>query len=80
MEHTIYLSSKLILQMKQIEFQRIRDLLESEQEPFSKFLEYQTCPLVDGIDMKDQDFYYKHDYERWKEQVLKMRYRRGFVK
>lgn len=59
--------------MKHIEFPRIRDLPEIEQEPFSKFLEYQTCPLVECIDMKDQDFYYKHDYERWKYQVLRLK-------
>jgi len=45
---------------------RIRDLPESERKPFLKWLCGQTCPLVEGIPMKDQDFYYPWDYDRWK--------------
>lgn len=48
------------------EFPRLRDLPEKERMPFAKELYGQTCPLVDGLPMGDQDFYYPWDYSRWK--------------
>jgi hypothetical protein len=45
---------------------RIRDLPEAEREPFRVALIGQTCPLVDGVPMSEQDFYYPWDYDRWK--------------
>ena len=49
------------------EFPRIRDLPECEQVPFCKWLEYQTVPCVDDLPMDEQDFYYGHDYNKWKQ-------------
>ena len=48
------------------EYPRIRDLPEDEQEPFKTWLEYQTVPCVDDLPMEEQDFYYQHDYNKWK--------------
>lgn len=50
-------------------YPRISDLPKEEQEPFAKFLEGQTCPYVDLFPEDMQDFYYKHDYERWKDSL-----------
>ena len=47
-------------------YPRIRDLPKEEREPFEKSLYGQTCPCIPGIDMKDQDSFYMHDYEQWK--------------
>lgn len=42
---------------------KIRDLPEIEREPFTKWLEGQTRPLIeDSI----QDAYFPWDYEDWK--------------
>lgn len=45
---------------------RLRDLPEGEQEPFSQWLMGQTRPSPEGIAEEDQDFFYVHDYRRWK--------------
>lgn len=46
---------------------RLRDLPETEREVFRKWLLGKTRPPeVAGIPDADQDFYYSHDYDRWK--------------
>lgn len=45
---------------------RLRDLPGTERAPFETWLNGQACPVVDGIPMEDQDFYYPWDYARWK--------------
>lgn len=45
---------------------RIRDLPEHEREAFLKRLEGQTRPLVEGLSMEDQDYFYMCDYFEWK--------------
>lgn len=47
---------------------RLRDLPETEREVFGKWLyeNGQTRPEVAGVPDADQDFYYSHDYDRWK--------------
>lgn len=45
---------------------RIRDLPESEREPFTEWLNGQTRPLIDGLPDDEQDGYYRWDYERWR--------------
>ena len=52
--------------MSDPQWPRIKDLPESEHEPFKKFLEGQTCPEIPGVPMAEQDGYYTHDYLRWK--------------
>ena len=47
-------------------FSRIRDLPTEEQAPFKKWLSGQTCPWIDGLPPEEQDGYYEHDYQRWK--------------
>jgi hypothetical protein len=37
-----------------------------EREAFAKALDGQTRPLVDGVEWKDQDYFYWEDYDRWK--------------
>jgi len=48
------------------EWPRMRDLPEVERESFREWLYGQTCPLVEGVQMEEQDFYYPWDYNRWK--------------
>lgn len=50
------------------EFSRIRDLPESERDPFRQWLFHSTRPVIDGepLDAEHQDGYYLCDYERWK--------------
>lgn len=45
---------------------RIRDLPASEQAAFTRRLDGQTRPLVTGLPMKDQDYFYVGDYYEWK--------------
>jgi hypothetical protein len=45
---------------------RLRELPEDEQEPFYSWLMGQTRPCIEGIAQEDQDFFYVHDYRRWK--------------
>lgn len=45
---------------------RIRDLPESEREPFRTWLDGQTRPWIEGEPASEQDAYYRHDYENWK--------------
>ncbi len=50
---------------------RIRELPEPEREPFRLWLSNQTRPLVEDdpkvlFSWEDQDFFYTHDYLRWK--------------
>jgi hypothetical protein len=49
-----------------VSWPRIRDLPESERQPFSEFLWGQTLPLIDGVPMAEQDGYYPWDYDNWK--------------
>lgn len=46
---------------------RIRDLPKEEQAPFKKWLEYQTVPEIQGALASEQDAYYQHDYDQWKQ-------------
>ena len=46
-----------------MEFPRIKDLPEEEQEPFSKWLRGQTRPMNEG---DPSPAYYQWDYDRWK--------------
>lgn len=48
-------------------FRRVRDLPLEEREAFERELNHQTRPMVSGIPLEDQDFFYEGDYERWKE-------------
>lgn len=45
---------------------RIKDLSLVERKQFTAWLEGQTCPLIEGIPMDEQDGYFSWDYERWK--------------
>jgi hypothetical protein len=45
---------------------RMRDLPENERAPFNKWLNGQTCPVIEGIPIEEQDAYYPWDYDRWK--------------
>lgn len=56
---------------------RIRNLPESEQGVFAHWLFAQTRPLIDGIPDSEQDAYYQHDYELWKEQGMPLEQRRA---
>ncbi|MEK9811254.1 MAG: hypothetical protein VW362_12450 [Candidatus Nanopelagicales bacterium] len=46
---------------------RLRDLPEGERQPFKVHLQGQTCPLLDGVPMAEQDAFYPWDYEDWKQ-------------
>lgn len=46
-------------------YPRIRNLPVAEKELFRKYLNGQTCPIVEGIPMNEQDFYYPWDYDRF---------------
>lgn len=45
---------------------RIRDLPQEERQPFTKWLAYQTRPLLEGVPMEEQDGYFPWDYQSWK--------------
>ncbi len=45
---------------------RLRDLPLEEQEPFLEWMMGQTRPCIEGVAREDQDFFYIHDYRRWK--------------
>lgn len=45
---------------------RMRDLPVEELEPFLEWMMGQTRPCIEGVAQEDQDFYYEHDYRRWK--------------
>ncbi len=49
-------------------WKRVRDLPEDEQEPFWQYLiEFRhTRPELEGVPDEEQDGYYQPDYERWK--------------
>ena len=47
--------------------QRVQHLPKDEQFPFSKWLDGQTRPWIDGIPEIQQDGYFPWDYETWKE-------------
>jgi len=53
---------------EQPEYPRMRDLPIEEQGPFARWMKDQTRPVVEGIHMNEQDFFYPWDYERWKGQ------------
>lgn len=57
---------KVRLDRKIKEFPRIRDLPKKEQKAFRKFLYGQTVPVVEGVPVEDQDFYYSWDYDNFK--------------
>lgn len=48
------------------EYPRLRDLPEEERIPFEKWNYSSTRPLVMGVKLEDQDFYYPWDYAKWK--------------
>lgn len=52
----------------QVNWPRVRDLPEHEQPAFTRWLQDQTHPLLEGVPDDEQDAYYQHDYERWKQQ------------
>ena len=45
---------------------RLRDLPEPQRSLFADWLAGQTRPEVKGVPDADQEFYYSHDYDRWK--------------
>lgn len=45
---------------------RLRDLPESEREPFTEWLRGETAPIIEGVPDSEQDAVYEHDYLRWK--------------
>lgn len=47
---------------------RTKDLPEIERVIFKHWLSGQTRPLIDGVPDDEQDAYFEHDYQRWKEQ------------
>lgn len=51
-------------------FPRLRDLPEEEREPFWQWLMGQTRPMVGGLPVEEQDFYYGDDYLKWKSYLL----------
>lgn len=48
-------------------FPRLRDLPERVRAAFGEALSGQTRPLVKGVPMREQDFYFPWDYEDWRE-------------
>lgn len=42
---------------------RIKDLPIEQREPFRHWLRGQTCPLIKGVPMSEQDAYYSWDYD-----------------
>ena len=50
---------------------RIRDLPERDRGPFGKWLSGQSRPVIGGIREDEQDGFFQHDYERWREMVYK---------
>lgn len=50
-------------------FPRIKDLPVEEQRPFLAWLQGQTCPYLKGVPYEEQDGYYIHDYEAWRQSL-----------
>jgi hypothetical protein len=48
---------------------RIKDLPAEEREEFQTYLSGQTCPLIAGLPLEDQDGYYPWDYDRFKRKL-----------
>lgn len=57
-------------------YPRVRDLPEVEQDAFAHWVSAQTRPLIEGVLEDEQDAYYQHDYELWKEQGMPLEQRR----
>jgi len=57
----------IIIQKEKYAWPRLRDLPKEERESFFKWLTGQTLPMVDGVPLEEQDFYFPWDYKRWKE-------------
>lgn len=70
--NTTCCKSKSNNQVGYFRYKRIRDLPEDERVEFTKWLTYQTVPMDDSIPLEEQDFYYQHDYDKWK-QLLKVK-------
>lgn len=63
-KETFFLSTRLAEQ-EITHWPRIKNLPDTEKEPFRKWLTGQTCPLLTGVAMEEQDGFYPWDYERW---------------
>lgn len=52
----------------EIEWPRVRDLPEDEQEKFELYLGVENIarPLLEGLEMDEQDGFFPEDYEIWK--------------
>lgn len=52
----------------EIPWPRVRDLPEAEQQKFELYLEVEGIarPLLEGLEMDDQDGFFPEDYEIWK--------------
>ncbi len=46
---------------------RVRDLPESERQPFEQWLTGKTRPWLDGEPETEQDGYFYWEYSRWRE-------------
>lgn len=59
---------KCLTTMENKQYTRIRNLPENEREPFRKWIDGQTRPLMENetMDAESQDAYYEHDYQAWK--------------
>jgi len=53
---------------KEIPWPRVRDLPEAEQQRFELYLGVEGIarPLLEGLEMDEQDGFYPEDYEVWK--------------
>lgn len=58
-----------------MQWARIRELPVDEQAPFARWIRDQTRPLIDDVPDDEQDAYYRHDYELWKEQDMPLEQR-----
>lgn len=63
--------------MAETKWPRVRDLPEAERHVFEHWLFAQTRPLIEGISDDEQDGYYQHDYDLWKEQGCPLEQKRG---
>lgn len=45
---------------------RLRDLPDRERDLFWEWMYGQTRPFEDGLPDEDQDFFFPHDYDRWR--------------
>lgn len=55
--------------MSAFQWPRLRDLPESERQAFTNWICEQTRPIEPSLPETEeyQDFYFRHDYYRWRE-------------